>query len=188
MSTGRTGGFATEVVVIAKSGSHPIVVVHYHPVETSLSSALFGQIVVNKEESVMAYSLHRNERPALAELAAARTLVLVYPTWWGGLPGAVLGWVQDTFREPFAAACADGSPIRDLERLVVVTSYGSSRLVNRINGEPGKLVLSQLLQRCTAGARLQWHACYGVDTASRGDLEDFVAGLATAVFGAGAGR
>lgn len=175
-------------MVTAGSGSNPIVAVHYHPVETSLSSALFGRVVVNKDEPVVAHRLHRNERPALAELAAARTLVLVYPTWWGGLPGAVLGWVQDTFREPFAARCVDGSPIRDLEQLVVVTSYGSSRLVNRINGEPGKLVLSQLVRRCTANAQLQWHACYGVDTAPRGELEGFVTGLASAVFGAGAGR
>ena len=111
-----------------------------------------------------------------ASAVGAEGLVLVYPTWWGGLPAPMLEWVQ---RE--LVAWIDGradpstSPLRAVRHLVAVTTHGSSAWVNRLQGEPGR----QLLRRsvtplCAPGTRLRWVALYGVDQRSPDEIAAFM--------------
>lgn len=92
----------------------------------------------------------------LGALRQATTLVLVYPTWWSGQPAILTGWL--------GALPADA--LRSVERLVAVTSHGSSKWVNMLEGETGRRIVHRVLRRrCAPKARVEWIALYGIDRA-----------------------
>jgi len=54
-----------------------------------------------------------------------------------------------------------------VRRLVAVTTHGSSKWINAIEGEGGKRTLTRSLRTmCHPLARTTWLALYGIDTAS----------------------
>jgi putative NADPH-quinone reductase len=116
-----------------------------------------------------------------ARLQAAHMLVLVYPTWWGGPPAILKGWFDRVWIEGVAYDLPAGTDrvrplLRNLRRLVVVTSHGSSKWINLIEGEPGKhLVRRQLRALCHPLARTRWIAMYGMDTADDAARRAFLA-------------
>ena len=90
-------------------------------------------------------------------VAAADLLVLVYPTWWGGPPAPLKQWLDDEL-------AGDNRAFRGIRRLVVVTTHGSPHWINRLQGEPGKvMVMRGLRSRCHPFARRTWLALYGLD-------------------------
>jgi hypothetical protein len=57
--------------------------------------------------------------------------------------------------------------LRRVRRLVVVTTHGSSKLVNAVQGEPGKRMIGRSLRLlCHRRARVTWLAHYGMDRAT----------------------
>lgn len=65
-----------------------------------------------------------------AMLADAKTLVLVFPTWWFGLPAILKGWIDRVFAPGVAFDHAsDFGPIKPrltrLRKVVVITTLGS---------------------------------------------------------------
>ena len=73
--------------------------VHYHPVDTSYSAALCRAVCDGLERRGAPYrliELHRGETADRSRLAATEHLIVVYPTWWGGLPARLLDWLQKT--------------------------------------------------------------------------------------------
>ncbi len=100
------------------------------------------------------------------------TLVLVYPTWWAGQPAMLKGWVDRVWAcevawtlEPGRSVLTPG--LRNVRRLVAVTTHGSSKLINAIEGEGGKRTLTRSMRgMCHPLARTTWIALYGVDTCS----------------------
>jgi putative NADPH-quinone reductase len=66
--------------------------------------------------------------------------------------------------------------LQNVRRLVVVTTYGSSRWINAIEGEPGKrLVLRWLRVLCHPLARSRWIALYGMDSSDEAARVAFLA-------------
>jgi putative NADPH-quinone reductase len=66
--------------------------------------------------------------------------------------------------------------LRNLRRLVVVTTHGSPKRINVVEGEPGKhLVGRQLRALCHPLARTRWLALYGMDTAAEAERRAFLA-------------
>ena len=111
-----------------------------------------------------------------ARLVGAEGLVFVYPTWWGGLPAPLLGWVQGELA-PWIDGRAEPatSPLRTVRRLAAVTTHGSSRRVNWLQGEPGRQLLKRSVARlCAPGTRLRWVALYGIDQCEPWQIEAFV--------------
>jgi putative NADPH-quinone reductase len=108
------------------------------------------------------------------------TLVLVYPTWWSGQPAMLKGWIDRVWVTGVAYELPpDGNRIRPLltniRRLVVVTTHGSSKLVNAAQGEGGKRVITRSLRvLCHRRARTKWIALYGIDRASGNDRARFL--------------
>jgi putative NADPH-quinone reductase len=102
-------------------------------------------------------------------LQAAEALVFVYPTWWGGPPAMVKGWLDRVWVEGVAFRRVAGSNrprarLTNIRRLVVVTTHGSTKWVNVIEGEPGKRLVGRWLRvLCHPLARTRWIALYGVD-------------------------
>jgi len=178
-----------------------LLVVYGHPVPGSFSGAVLDRLVTvlaaqgHEVDLIDLYAdgfdpvLVEGERQAVFEagsadpvvathvrrLLAAQGLVLVYPTWWGGLPAIVKGWVDRVF---VLGAVYDLVPgrnrvtgrLRNIGRLAAVTSHGSPKLVNTLQGEPGKLLVTrQLRALCHWRCRTTWLAHYGDDRA--GDEE-----------------
>ena len=100
-------------------------------------------------------------------LQRAEAIVLVYPTWYGGPPAMLKGWLD--------RVVTAGSPLRNIRRIVVVTTHGSSKGVNAFGGEPGKRMIRRTLRAlCHPLARSRWIALYGIDRASDGDRAEFL--------------
>lgn len=100
------------------------------------------------------------------------TLVLVYPTWWSGQPAMLKGWIDRVWVNDVAWTLPDGSnrlrpALRNIRRLVAVTTHGSPKYVNAIEGETGKRTITRSLRTmCHPLARTTWLSLYGVDTSS----------------------
>lgn len=116
----------------------------------------------------------------VADLQWCDTLVLVYPTWWSGQPAMLKGWIDRVWVNGVAWDLPDDANrlrprLRNVRRLVVVTTHGSSKLVNALEGEAGKRTVTRSLRAmCHPLARTSWIALYGVDTSSPGRRRAFL--------------
>jgi NAD(P)H dehydrogenase (quinone) len=123
------------------------------------------------------------ERPQIdgyaARLRWADTLILVYPTWWSGQPAMLKGWFDRVWTNGVAYRRADGKRpqplLRNIKRLVSVTSHGSTKRVNALEGEAGKRVVSRSLRpMCSRLARVRWIALYDIDRADLAARERYL--------------
>ena len=56
--------------------------------------------------------------------------------------------------------------LSNVRRIVVVTTHGSSKLINALEGESGKRTATRSLRAmCSKRTRTKWCAIYGLDTA-----------------------
>ena len=107
-------------------------------------------------------------------------LVLVYPTWWSGLPAMLKGWVDRTFMQGVAWELPDGADrirplLTNIGGVTVVTTHGSSKFVNALEGESGKRTVSRSMRLMfRRRARFSWVALYGADSCSGAEREAFI--------------
>lgn len=119
---------------------------------------------------------HRNRpdlRPDVAayveHLTWCDTLVLVHPTWWSGQPAMLKGWIDKVFVGGVAFTLPPGASrirpaLTNVRRIVAVTTHGSSKFVNSIQGESGKRIMTRSIRTmCHRFCRTEWIALYGVD-------------------------
>ena len=106
------------------------------------------------------------------DLRWAEAIVFVYPTWWSGQPAMLKGWMDRVWASGVAWELPEGSNLvkpllRDVRRLLIVTSHGSSKWVNILEGESGKrTIIRSLRAMCSRRVRTRWVAIYGIDTCS----------------------
>jgi NAD(P)H dehydrogenase (quinone) len=99
------------------------------------------------------------------------TLVFVYPTWWTGQPAMLKGFIDRVFVNGVAWDLPEGADrlrprLRHIRRIVVVTTHGSSKWVNALEGEAGKRIVTRALRvLCHPLARTTWIALYDIDHA-----------------------
>jgi NAD(P)H dehydrogenase (quinone) len=125
-----------------------------------------------------------DEVPDLATYVDAirwcESVVFVYPTWWSAQPATLTGWFDRVLVNGVAWELPDGATrikplLRNVRRLVVVTTHGSSKLVNALQGESGKRVVNRSVRAlCHPLARTTWVAMYAVDRSSSADRERFL--------------
>lgn len=107
--------------------------------------------------------------PHIEALRWAEALVLVYPTWWGSQPAMLRGWLDRVWTTGVAYDLGGGPTglrgrLTNLRRLIVVTTHGSSKWQNALQGESGKRLVGRGLRvLCHPRARTRWIALYGVD-------------------------
>lgn len=155
---------------------------HAHPLEDSYSAAIRDHalsVLEGAGHEVELVKLGRGDDPGpvRAELAGVEALVLVHPTWWGGQPAPMLGWIQreigpwiDRPRDP-----PGPSPLASVRLVAAVTTHGSSYLVNRLQGEPGRRILERcVLPLCAPDAELRWIALYKLDRRPHDELAEFI--------------
>ncbi len=114
-------------------------------------------------------------------LASADALVLVYPTWWSGQPAMLKGWFDRVWVDGVAYDLAPGarritSRLRKIRSITVVTTHGSARYLNIIEGQSGRrFVGRQLRALCSWRMRVHWVALYDIDRATAADRTAFAA-------------
>ena len=114
------------------------------------------------------------------ELHWCRHLVLVYPTWWSGPPAMLKGWMDRVWVRGVAWDFLPGAKrvsarLTNVRRITTVTTHGSSKWVNALEGEGGKRTASRALRAvCHRFARTSWIAMYNVDTSTPEQRESFL--------------
>ena len=170
-------------------------VVYCHPSRDSLAGAALTRVLTGLDAAEADHRLHdlygdgfepefaRDDhaahmrpgtdpsvRPYTDDLVWCDTLVFVYPTWWAGQPAMLKGWIDRVWVKGVAWDFPDSAGrvvplLSNIRRLVVVTTHGSSKFVNALEGEGGKRTVSRSLRSmCHPRARTHWIALYGVDT------------------------
>jgi NAD(P)H dehydrogenase (quinone) len=119
-------------------------------------------------------------RESCANLRWCDTLVFVYPTWWSGQPAMLTGWLDRVllpgvaFDPPRRGTRVRGR-LSNVRRLVMITSHGSRRIINRLEGETGRRVVGRSLRLlCHPLARTTWLALYDIDRATTARRQAFL--------------
>jgi putative NADPH-quinone reductase len=154
-------------------------VMQFHPLDDSYNVALLNAVVDGLEESGRPHEVVRLAQGGVVDRERLMTtghLIVVTPTWWGAMPAKILDWIQSELG-PWIDGGQDParSPLRSVERLTVVTSHGSSRLMNGVQGEPGrKLWRRSVLPLCAPSARFDWLSLYKIDRSDEAGRQAFV--------------
>ena len=116
----------------------------------------------------------------IGRLRSAEALVLVFPTWWFGLPAILKGWFDRVWAPGVAYDHADDlgairPRLTGLRRALAVTSLGSPWWVDRlVLRQPVKRVLkTALLGTCAPHCRLQMLSCYKAESLDAGRVAAF---------------
>lgn len=182
-----------------------VLVVYCHPVPTSFVASVRDQVLaaldrpgrVTRVTDLYADGfdpcfdahdrrthLESGVAPALQrhadDLRWCDVLVLVYPTWWSGQPAMLKGWIDRVWANGVAWVLPEGSDrirplLHNVRRIVVVTTHGSSKLINSLQGEGGKRVVTRALRSlCSRRCRTTWVAMYGVDKSTAEQRQAFL--------------
>ncbi len=180
-------------------------VVYCHPSPTSFAAAARDRVVAGLTSSgaeirlidlyaegfvpelsadERAAHLEPGTHPTLVEHAAAltwcNTLIFVYPTWWAGQPAMLKGWFDRVWASGVAWELPTGgnrlrAKLRNVTRIVTVTSHGSPKYINAIEGEGGKRTISRAMRAmCHPLCRSTWLALYDIDRCSAADRTTFL--------------
>jgi putative NADPH-quinone reductase len=118
-------------------------------------------------------------KPHVEDIQWAQALVLVYPTWWSAQPAILKGWVDRVFMNEVAWILPEGAArlrplLTNIKKVVVVTTHGSTKFVNALEGEAGKRTAFRSIRLMFhKRTRCHWVALYALDHASarkRGQL------------------
>ncbi|MDO8364093.1 MAG: NAD(P)H-dependent oxidoreductase [Actinomycetota bacterium] len=130
-------------------------------------------------------------KPDIAEHAAnlrwCEALVLVYPTWWSGQPAMLKGWIDRVWVAGVAYELPPGAnrirpALGNVRRIIAITTHGSSKWVNMLQGEGGKRVVTRSLRvLCHHFARTNWLALYAIDRCTDADRLAFTARVEAAM-------
>jgi NAD(P)H dehydrogenase (quinone) len=116
----------------------------------------------------------------VAALRRAEALLLVYPTWWFGLPAMLKGWF-DRVWVPGVAFRLDGTGglqplLTNIRRIGVVTTYGSPRWLHWFICWPDwRMVRYGFRPLCAQRCRLEWISLAHMDTSTAQQREQFLA-------------
>lgn len=114
------------------------------------------------------------------DLTWCDSIVFVHPTWWGAQPAILKGWIDRVWVHGVAWELPEGArrlkpSLHNVRRLVTVTTHGSSRFVNALQGTPGRTTVSRSLRAlCHPLCRTNWVSLYRFDTATESDKSAYL--------------
>lgn len=103
---------------------------------------------------------------------AVDALVFVYPTWWGGLPALLKGFLDRVLVPGVGFTFDERSGkvrpgLTNIRHIVGVSTYGSPRWYVRLANDNGRRSLTRTLRlSCGLRARTGWLGLYAIDTES----------------------
>jgi putative NADPH-quinone reductase len=115
-----------------------------------------------------------------AELQGIEALVMIFPTWWSGMPAKLKGWVDRSFLPgvAFDVDAATGAlhpRLMQLQQVLVITTLGGPAWIDRlVLRRPLYRVLKWgLLKPCAPKARFRMLSLYGAETITEARLTLF---------------
>lgn len=146
-----------------------------HDVQLLDLYALGWRAAMSNEERVA----YHTDQPVLDPLVAAHiellrnvdTLVFVYPTWWSSLPAIMKGWLERVMVPGVAFVFDDSGKVQraltHVQRIVGISTYGSSRRYVRLINDNGRRTLTRALRlSCGLRTRCSWLGFYATDAAT----------------------
>jgi NAD(P)H dehydrogenase (quinone) len=181
------GSALDEIVKGLEAGGHEVKVIDLYADDfnPAMSLAMWRRYLepASTKPEIAAY---------VASLQWATDLVLVYPTWFGAQPAILKGW----FDQVWAPGVAFDPPppqssrpskfslrtlsqlrprLQNIRSLTVVAAHGSAKVMNIVQGEPGKRVaLRGWRSLCHWRCQTRWIAFYGNDQATSADRTAFI--------------
>jgi len=106
----------------------------------------------------------------VADIRSAELLVFVYPTWWGGLPAVLKGWVDRVMLPGVAFVFDEHNRVQpnltNIKRLIGISTYGSRWSYVKVINDNGRRTLVRSARLSTGRlTRSTWLALYRMDTA-----------------------
>jgi putative NADPH-quinone reductase len=107
--------------------------------------------------------------PHIDNLKWAEAILLVYPTWWYGLPAMLKGWLDRVWWTDVAFKLPpDGgrivSLVSHIKKIGVVTTCGATWWISFLMGQPGrKTILRGIRALCAPTASTLYVAHYDMD-------------------------
>ena len=130
-----------------------------------LSAPQRGAYFLDQAESMRGVEDHA------AALRRAEGLVLVYPTWWFGMPAMLKGWFDRVWLPGVAFSLGGSNVLKPLltnvRRIGIVTTYGSPWWLLWWVGWPDRRVVRRGLRPlCAPGCRIHWVGLMRMDVDS----------------------
>ena len=137
--------------------------------------------VMRRAERLGYHDVPHNREPVrehVERLLRAEAIVFCFPTWCFGLPAMLKGWFDRVFMPGVAFDFSDPGKVRPalthLKRVSAVVTYGRPRWIAWAMGDPPRKIITRYLRMLTGGrARIRYHACYHMNTATPARLERF---------------
>ena len=111
-------------------------------------------------------------------LRSADALLLVYPTWWYGMPAMVKGWFDRVWAPGVAFRIGDGAiepMLTNIKRIGVVTTYGSPNWLLWYIGHIDRKLMGRGIRRlCAKDCRVEWLTLTRMDSRTLAECESFV--------------
>ena len=149
--------------------------------------------VLSREERLGYHDVPSNRAPVqryVDRLLWAEALVFCFPTWCFGLPAMLKGFFDRCFMPGVAFDISDPANVRPalthIRRIAAVVTYGRPRWVAWYMGDPPRKIVTRYMKRLTGPrTRVDYHAHYHMNVATRPQLEAFTrrVGDAMARFG-----
>ena len=120
-------------------------------------------------------------KPYVSDLSRCEGLLLIFPTWWYGMPAMLKGyfdrvWIPGTAFGFGEDRAIDTTALRHITRFVVVTTYGSPWWWIKIwLRDPVRMAVQKGLRRLfSQKCRVKWFAFYNMDNSNQFERAKFL--------------
>lgn len=185
------GRFLTLVVSELEAAGHEVTLLDLYRLDFDPRLSVAERSVHYDEEAARRIA-HDHARL----LEAADALVLVFPTWWFGLPAILKGWIDRCFGPGvgFHHAEPKGGPIEPaltrLKHFLAFTTLGSPWWIDTlVMWQPVRRMLKIAIAKgCAPQARFAYRALHGADDVDEARAAAFEAAIRQTLAGLGKGR
>jgi putative NADPH-quinone reductase len=145
--------------------------------------------VLSRAERLGYHDIPSNRQPVqryIERLESAQAIVFCFPTWCFGLPAMLKGFFDRVFVPGVAFDMSDPKNVKPalthIQRVSAVVTYGRPRWTAFLMGDPPRKIITRYMKRLTGGrAKVDYHAYYHMNVATRPGLERFKARVGQAM-------
>ena len=118
----------------------------------------------------------------VALVKSAEIIVFIYPTWWGGLPAQLKGWLERVMLPGTAFVFNENNKVRpglrNICRIHIASTFGSPWLYVRFVNDNGRRILARAFRLNTSlRTRVSTSSLYAMDTATDESRKRFLLSL-----------
>lgn len=118
----------------------------------------------------------------VALVKSAEIIVFVYPTWWGGLPAQLKGWLERVMLPGTAFVFNENNKVRpglrNIRRIHIASTFGSPWLYVRFVNDNGRRILARAFRMNTSlRTKVSTSSLYAMDTATDASRKSFLLSL-----------